>query len=262
VSDPLVVGTPSTVGPRTGTCEPWATTADLCSPCNGYDLDTLNAEDWLQVASDILFDLTGRTWAGFCEDTVRPCRSESLCPPVRRGASCGCPRVSEIALGGFPLVSVNTVRIDGEVVDPARYRIDDHRTLVYLPADGDTRRGWPRCQDLTLDASEEGTFEVVYTYGMHPPVGGTRHAATLACELMKTCDDTLRKTCRLPERVTSVTMQGTTVAMLDPLSLFEDGRTGLGEVDMWVASVRLGRRRRPPAVLIPGRGRRVRRTGT
>ena len=53
--------------------------------------------------------------------------------------------------------------------------------------------------------------------------------------------------------MTSITRQGISLAVLDPLTLFVDGLTGLPEVDLWVQSVRLGRARRSASLMVPGR---------
>jgi hypothetical protein len=63
--------------------------------------------------------------------------------------------------------------------------------------------------------------------------------------------DVIEKGCRLPKRVQTVTRQNVTLAVLDPLTLFKDGMTGLAEVDLWVAADARGDATRPAAVLDP-----------
>lgn len=250
--------------PNTSTCEPWATVADVCAPCDDYAFDLVQLEDGLQVASDVLFNLTGRQWPGECSTTVRPCgyrRADSCgCMSSR---TCGCRRLSELQLPG-PVVSVEQVKIDGEVVPTARYRVDDHRHLVYLPeSDSAERQGWPCCQRLDLADTEDDTWSVTYTFGMAPPPGGVRAAAALGCQLALACSPESAGQCRLPKRVTSITRQGVTLAMIDPLTLFADGLTGLAEVDLWVQSIILGAKRRRASVWVPGQARHaIRHVGT
>lgn len=263
--------------PCQGTCTPWATVADVSSPCDDYEFDEALLEDALQVASDVLFDLTGRAWAGSCTEVVRPCSRyratghaggwhdgrtwAGWCGCARR-RSCGCSRLSEIRLGGYPITGITAVKVDGDTLDPSLHRVDDHRWLVRLPDPDGTNPGWPCCQDLALPDTDEGTFSVEYVYGVEPPRGGVRAAASLGCQLALAWSPETVGQCRLPKRVTTIARQGVTLAVLDPLTLFRDGLTGLSDVDLWVASVWMGRKRRRSTVVVPGQGRAVRRAGT
>lgn len=261
------------------TCSPWATEADVCSPCDDYAFDSILLEDSLQLASDVLFNLTGRQWPGICDDVVRPCGNRTTSPwgryAVGAGAmvgwcgcydsrTCGCRRLSEIRLPGFPVVEVTEVKIDGQVVDPARYRVDDRRWLVWIPdpTGVEPRTAWPCCQRTDLADTEEGTFSVAYSYGAEPPIGGVKAAASLGCQLALSCQPETIGSCRLPKRVTTITRQGISLAVLDPLTLFKDGLTGLSEVDLWVSSIFIGAKRRRATVKVIGSGRRFRRVGT
>lgn len=239
--------------PTTSTCAPWATVADVGAPCNEYDFDVVTLETSLQIASDVLFQLTGRRYSGECETTIRPCgyRQPDSCGCLSSRA-CGCRRLSELRLPGV-VVEVTEVRIDGAVVDPARYRVDDWRTLVYLPeSDTADRQGWPCCQRLDQPDTEPDTWSVTYTHGIDPPPGGVRAAAVLGCQLALSFNPDTAGQCRLPKRVTAITRQGVTIAVLDPLTLFADGITGLADVDLWVQSELIGAKRRSAQVLVPG----------
>jgi len=258
------------------TCQPWATTADVCSPCDDYEFSSVLLGDCLQWASDILYDLTMRRWPGLCEETVRPCGAEYAWPTNPRpayspwygwawwqtaggcgctnAASCGCHHHSELRLPRNPVdASSVVVTIDGAVVNPARYRVDDGFRLVYQPeSTSAARQGWPCCQDLSLPAGEANTWTVEYGYGQLPPIGGVMSAAQLGCQLALSCQPETIGRCRLPKRVTSITRQGITVAaVLDPLELFGQGLTGLPEVDLWVASVNRGQANRGASVGVP-----------
>lgn len=266
-----------------GTCSPWATSADVCSPCDDYSFDPALLDDTLQAASDVLFDLTGRRWPGECTDTLRPCgfRGEDGAGggtfPIgqlgttlgacgcRAPLTCGCGGLSEVRLPGYPVVSIDQVKIDGAVQPADRYRLDENRWLVWIGDDSDStvRRRLPCCQRLRLADTEENTWSVTYTYGQGPPIGGVLAAASLGCQLAMACQPETVGACRLPRRVTSITRQGVTTAVLDPLSLFQDGKTGLAEVDLWVASVNRGAKQRRATVMLPAWVRqRSRRAGT
>lgn len=250
--------------PSTGTCEPWATDADVGSPCDDYSFDPTLLADALQIASDVLYEFTGRQWPGTCSTTIRPCgyRQPDSCGCLS-SATCACKALSEITLPGV-VAAVTEVKIDGAAISSDRYRVDDWRHLVYLPeSDSATRQGWPCCQRLDRADTEEDTWSITYQYGQDPPTGGVRAAAVLGCQLAVAFQPETIGECRLPKRVTSITRQGVSMTMLDPLTLFDDGKTGLEEVDLWVASIRLGARRRRAKVLVPGQAKHgLRRVGT
>jgi len=253
------------------TCAPWATEADVCAPCDTYEFDPVLLETGLQIASDVLFNLTGRRWPGICTDLVRPagvCGCDGhmgpWLPPGIAGGGCPCGGVSEVVLPGYPVVSIIEVLIDGVAVDPARYRVDNRRRLVWQPEITATggRSGWPCCPRLDVAADEDGTWSVEYEYGQDPPAAGIQYAGVLGCQLALACSPATIGQCRLPKRVTSITRQGVSLAVLDPLTLFLDGLTGLSEVDLWVQSIRLGDARRRATAWVPGRPGRARRDTT
>lgn len=245
--------------PRQGLDAPWCTTADLpCTPAPPADLTDEQANEWvdswLLFASDVLYQLSGRQWPGAVTETVRPLGCGCVAGPGPRrpaGTWCGCGGVDRLELARRPLVSVDEVKVDGQVLDPSAYTVDDDRWLVRL--DG---HDWPSSQDLRLADTEVGTWSVTYTGGVAPPVGGVKSAASLACQLMAAA--TPDTECRLPQRITAITRQGVTVAVLDPLTLFADGLTGLAEVDLWLGSLRIGRRDAEPTVVVPERARQGR----
>lgn len=253
---------------RTAPCE-WPLLG--CDLSDVADVDVRAAlETW---ATSYLWRWTGYTF-GLCETVIRPARDD--CPDTTYagagafgfmpvlvggvwrnlscglcGTSCGCDGdLTAIRLPG-PVESVASVTIDGDVLDPAAYRVDDHGILTRH--DGD---GWPRCQDLTLPADAEGTWSVAYTWGVPVPVDGQLAAGTLACQLAKAHrgDDD----CQLPERVQTITRQGVTVGLLDPFDGLHDGRTGIWSVDAWVQSI-VGSPTRS-RVLSPDRARSARTT--
>lgn len=244
------------------TCAPWATEADMPSPCDAsLDSDVLTL--WRQVASDILFNLTGRRWPGECTRIDRPCRGGCFAgrssPWPFRDAErrCGCTSLSRVRLTGTPVATdgIVEVLVDGEVVDPAEYMVQNGRHLVGLrQADGILRR-WPNCQYEELPTTEVGTWSVEYHYGTAPPLGGVRAAGQLGCQLALSTNPqaVADGRCRLPKRVTTITRQGVTLAVLDTFALFKDGLTGLSEVDLWISSIRYGDKGRRASMSDPGR---------
>lgn len=266
----LLVHTPGQIG---STCAPWATSADACAPCDDYAIDTVVLDDKMQMATDVLFNLTGRRWPGECVDIIRP-QAQYRMADVRswwpadapaapwgwcschRGREAGCSTMSEIKLPGHPVSQV-TVMLDGAVFTD--WRLDDGRYLVRT--DGD---GWPCCQNMDGDpTADDDTFEVTYVYGRRPPIGGVVAAATLGCQYALACDPDAVSDgrCRLPRNIASKSRAGTTTNFFDPQTLVNDGQVGIAEVDQWVMSVMLGDKRRRATVMVPGQSRSARRPG-
>lgn len=240
------------------TCTPWAEVGDVCAPCNDYEFDVDDLDDWLQMATDFLYDVTRRRWPGLCSAVVRPCAREltdCACNAWHAG-QCGCRRVSQVDLQPHGRVqAIDSVTIDGATLDPARYRLDERRWLVYLPESPSSHpRGWPLHQRLDLPLTADQTWSIAYTYGTAPPIGGVKAAAALGCELALSChsDPTVASRCRLPKAVTNVSRQGVTIAKANPSALFPGGVTGIQVVDLWVAGVNIGSTRRPATVFRPG----------
>lgn len=202
----------------------------MARPCDGWipdsgcDCTPEPSADQLDAAALILDALTGSQY-GLCEHTVLPC-------VVRKCARayCDCCHLEEVMLPG-PVHSIVEVTLDGVVLDDGAYRVDDYLWLVRT--DGEQ---WPACPT---------SFEVTYLKGWEVPAGGEAMVSELACELAKAaCND---KTCRLPQRITSLSRQGVSVS-------FEHftGLTGLFVVDNWVDAVkRLNMKPRVHSVDLP-----------
>lgn len=263
-------------------------------PCQDYATPTDTWEQLLRFSSDVLYEISGRRWPGLCVTTVRPQGAQPapgrprwphggagsvagqlwLGDPSVRGVwvGCSCNRSERTGCHGVPelrladrVVSIGSVKIDGVVIPTNEYRLDDHRYLVGLRQPDGSERTWPCCQRDDLPDTEVGTFAVTFTRGGLPPVGGTFATASLACELgkgMGLLGDDAAKKCRLPRRVTSIVRQNVTVAVLDPLTLFQEGRTGLPEVDLWLSSLQMGQQRRRGTMIPMGKRRGSRRAGS
>lgn len=198
------------------------------------------------AASQLMWSLTGRQF-GCCTVTVRPCRKKCENPcgmwqggfpwiPVMletgewtnrscdcQGDSCSCTKLSEVNLP-TPVCSVSEVKIDGVVVDPTTYRVDNFQKLVRLGADV-----WPECNDLTKPDTEVGTWSVTLTYGKPVPPLVILGANEFACEIIKSC---IGQPCKLPQRLSSITRQGVSMTFLDDMSFLDKGLTGMYFVDL------------------------------
>lgn len=238
--------------PCTSICTPWATIDDVCAPCTEvYDLDQALLDDMLDVASDVLYILSGSRFPGSCQETVRPCGGDCGCGRSR----CGCSTLSEVDLGYYPITSILEVKVDGDIlVNGTDYRVDEFSKLVRL---GD--EAWPRYQDLSLGSDQDNTFEVTFTYGVPPPPAGVKAAAELACQLTLACTPGAEGKCKLPKRTRSVARQGVTIEMFDPNAFLDKGKIGLYVVDLFLTTYP---RPSPLAMASPDIGPSVRRVGT
>jgi hypothetical protein len=207
-----------------------------------------------QMAVDFLWRWTGRRFS-VCEVTVRPCRERCwdgestfgsitarrpFTPALIRGEwfniacgscgdTCGCGDTPALKLPG-PVEEVTEITIDGEVLDPGAYRVDNHSLLVRV--DGDR---WPTCQNMTGTLDDPDSFGITYSVGIPVPVGGQVAAGVLAGELAKAaCGDS---SCALPKRLQAITRQGVTVGFMDAFEDLKTGGTGIWLVDSWVTSV-------------------------
>lgn len=264
-------------GPSESTCSPWATDIDLCEPCADYEFPVGLIDETLQVASDLLFQFSGRQFPGLCTKTVRPCSQRIYndpfpdrtstaivtTSPIRLACgctspdACGCSGLSQIDLGVYPVVSIDEVKVDGAVLPESAYRVDDYKWLVRL--DGES---WMCCQDLSLADTEVGTFSVTVTYGREVPTAGRHAAAILACELALSCTSNPPGECRLPPKVQSVTRQGVSMVLLNPAEVLIQGRTGIAEVDLFVQAYNPTQKRMPSAVFSPDIKPKARRVDT
>ncbi len=218
--------------------------------CDGWDdLDSTMQEQATQYATLVLWAATGRQY-GECQMVVRPCGrfcdnntsfyySDGFWVPyisggVWRNCWCGsgepscfkCKPNCQVWLPG-PVSSIQEVLLDGAVVDPDTYRVDDGVWLVRTKQ-LDEEDCWPQCQNYDLPVTEEHTFQVTYTRGKPVPAALTNAAKTLACEYVKACQG---QACALPGRVQNIARQGVSVTMASIDDVLKHGLTGIKTVD-------------------------------
>jgi len=222
------------------TVVPWAAPADVpASVVSAVSAETLAAA--LGSASTILWHLTGRRWAGVRGATVAVMPRRCRCNPwssvethgladafvgigvVRHDSWCPTDDL-RLVLPDYPVQSVTAVVAPDETYGPVNLRIHDGRTVALVDDDG-FERHWPHRR-----------YIVTYTHGSPPPIEGRRYAALYAAQLALAATPGA-KDCKLPTRVQTVTRQNVTLAMLDPFEFLDKGRTGLVDVDTWIAAV-------------------------
>lgn len=224
---------------------------------DGYDQAVLEQRAAAQLAVDVMFYLSARQY-GLFETVVRPC-------PVRQSTvgygpvgayllswegnnwvnwPCGCtggcslsgPRV--VHLRG-PVNSIVEVKIAGAVLDPSEYVLEGN--LLY-------RKGgpWPG-QDRGRPAGEANTWTVTYLWGYAVPEELAVLTGLLAREFLDSFDNEGR--CRLPRTVTTTSRQGVTYRVYDPAAIYGNGKTGIPEIDLWLAGVNPNHIMAAPTVL-------------
>lgn len=202
----------------------------------------------VEVAVSVLWALSGRQF-GVCPTLTRPCPPPA--PGLRAGSpwdqsvapfiptfefgrwvnySCGCtgrctaagPRT--VHLPG-PVSDIVVVTICGEVLDPGEYTLEGD--MLY-------RNGanWPS-QNYNRPLDEDGTWSVLYSKGVPVPAGVGVFVGQLAKEFLAACSG---EQCRLPRNVVATTSRGVT-RQFDPTGMYASGKTGLSEIDVWLAAV-------------------------
>jgi len=232
-------------------CSRWIDDLGACCGSIG-PVDQGLIDEAIDAATEILWALSGRRYL-VCPVSVRPCvtRCSTIpvgwsmwgvgtpwpesyrllaalqchCPPE----SCGCVALPTVVVPG-PIFRMTAVWVDGQQLPSTAYRVDSGSRLTRL--DG---QQWPACSDLAAGPTDPGSFIIDYERGRQPPEMLREAARVLACELVKSC--TPGADCALPQRVTSITRQGVSFAMLDPMDFMDNGRTGLYAVDLALAAL-------------------------
>lgn len=251
---------------------------DRLEPADPTPEQTAQIERMLHVSTEIIWRLSGKQF-GACPRTIRPCRqscadrptygywSGMLWTPVldngtwfnrkcdtcfSNASGCACSELCEVDLPG-PVSEILQVKVDGGILDPSEYRVDNARKLVRtsVTVSATAPTCWPTCQDLAKADTEEGTFSVTYRPGQPVPQSALWAAGLLACELMKACDGD--KECALPTNAQRIARQGVTVELTPVLVKPGAFATGIPEVDLWLQSVNPYKSAMRPAVYSPDR---------
>lgn len=257
-----------------GPCTAWTTSLAIAQ-CAGV-VNSNIYDDAIYAASEILYELSARRFPGVCERTVRPCQtSNSYCgvqilsrgyvinwTGSNWGYDCGCQPLSSVPLAGTPVREILEVKIDGDVVDPSTYRLDQFKDLVRL--DGAM---WPACQNLGLPDTEDGTWSVTYEYGQGIPLAGQLAARDLAYQIYLSCSSTdAEGDCDLPDGITRLTRQGITYEMPAFVSWGRDfsgnWHTGISSLDRFLTAYNPSGLQRRPILYVPGAQKQARRVGS
>jgi hypothetical protein len=211
-----------------------------CLPDVDAELDIARMQEAIDTAVAILWAFTGRQF-GQCPRIVRPCpqrdTNDAWWAPgwswyvelaVWDNTPCGCGPRCRVGGPGVvhlpgPVHSITAVTVGDSVLASTAYRLEGDRLYAMSGR-------WPS-QNLERPAGEPGTWSVEYLSGLEPPAGAALMVGKLALEFWNACTG---GKCRLPPRVESVVRQGVSMKMADPAVLFEDRRTGIREIDLWI----------------------------
>lgn len=238
-----------------GPCSPW----DARWTCDVSCESPVVTAEAVVVATEVVWALSGRQF-GLCEVTLRPCRQECGTYPWpnsglsggwsewpgqswlsvalvggqwfnvvcgRCTSGCACTSIEEITLPA-PVYRIIEVRVDGDVLPTGSYRLDDARKLVRI--DGGE---WPRCNDLNLADTEDGTWSVTAEYGQVVPESGAWAVGELACQLIRARNG---EDCMLPANVTQLVRQGVTIQMPNAVELIKEGVSNLYLVNLFIST--------------------------
>jgi hypothetical protein len=234
----------------------WVVPSDLGATYS----DSEYADDACQMASNILWAMSGRKYHGISTVTERYITSidafryqgisaNNFQPHLVNGSVYNMPSedwndsayqtdgtssLSRIRLRGKPVQEIHLLRslYDGQIINPDYYYVAEHSEIRAY-----TGTPWP-----------PGNVEVTYTYGIRVPTAGRMAAKLFAIELIKfwTGDD-----CALPDRVTSISRQGVSYTVLDNQDFLENMRIGIYAVDLFIKTANPSKALAPSKVFSP-----------
>lgn len=249
---------------------PWCTEDDLplgrISDSNDRKITDIQLGWMIAAATDLLYVLSGRHFKSG-RSVVRPTHIVGPSAPLiypwgsmaGYGSAWGFTVGSAWAATGFgwevaqefsevvlqaPVTAINSVMVDGTVLDPSAYSLYDGRRLVR-----NYGGAWPWNQPLIAPVTQAGTWQIDYDWGITPPTSGRLACAELAIELALGFSG--QDECRLPARVLSVASQGVNVAVGDALSFILADLTGLPICDAFLQAFNPAKLRRRTVFLAP-----------
>lgn len=256
----------------------WITVDDLRADTSEaaekiQDADDSELQRAVDLATFVLFKATAERWPGLADDICWPCARTNVASSwfyprsshssgygdggltwlwasswgwctCGLGPLCVCLSHVRITLGAWPVNEITAVTIDGVLLDPSTYRLDENRWLSRI--DGLT---WPAWQNLA-----DPSFIVEFVKGRAPVAGAIAACTIYAMEIAKA---NLGEECNLPSRVASIVRQGTTVNFTSVTDLLANNLTGVPLVDTWIIAANGGvaRPHAPAMVASPDIGR-------
>ena len=230
----------------------WVVPSDLGTTYS----DSPYADDACQMASNVLWAMSGRKYSGITTVTERyitsldafrygGVSSKTFFPTLINGSvenvpvedwrdsayqSDGSSSLSRIKLRGKPVQEIHLVRsiYTGTIIEPDTYYVAEHASIIAYKG-----TPWP-----------PGNLEITYTYGMKPPVAGRQAARVFATELINLWEG---NDCALPDRITSISRQGVSYTVLDNQDFLDNMRIGIYSIDLFLKTAN------PAKALAPSR---------
>lgn len=250
--------------PNTGLINNWAS---FSATVQTYAVD---------LATSVLWGATGRQF-GLTDLTIRPCWNPQMptyitypsiwnagqyggqyawglfafsgnfallsscgCGLSTQGSACGCdPPQIELPM---PVYQIIAVVENGVTLAPSVYRVDGN---ALVRQDGSS---WNYRQNLAAPLGGQGTWSVRYLRGKPVPQAVNDAAGILAGEFAK---GVTGQSCRLPQRMVSMSRQGVTAQFVNFQDALSKGFTGVLEVDMVIRTYNPRGLTHRPRVLTP-----------
>ena len=233
---------------------PWITAAETAFPESPY------AQTAVEYATFVLYKLTAEKYPGISRTTetyVAEARGSSHADPVSTEALHNIQRIGvptsiqypqRLYLRGTPAHEVFSVHYGETLLDPSEYILFNKRFLKLSNG------------AIWNYACDQRGITVDYSYGMLPPQAGILAATTLANELLILMGEgSDMNQCRIPERVTSVSREGISFDMVNPMEFMDEGKTGIWEIDLFIRTANPSRAKKQPRLLSASDPRRYRR---
>lgn len=227
---------------------------EWCSPDDLQNAASPLAPSAVRVASRILYALTGRIYAG--EKTV----TETYLPAMAAADPLLTYTLAQYGIGTIHGMSPMRVGLSGQIRIPLRRRpvtqilsvqtaVPNQVPTIIAPASYELTQS----TYLTLlpTAPVLVGLTVEYSYGQDPPPDGVDAAVSLADELIMLFSGVEDSQDTRLKGVTSFTRNGVAIEIEDARTILTDGRTGIPQVDLFVASVNPTRAKMRSRVVSP-----------
>src|SRR5690625_1082992 len=176
-----------------GVCGDWIDRTQGLPMCDA-DLDPDLVDQAITTATELLFEASGRQFRGVCTDTIHPHQTGGGCWWMDRvpwrvrpvsdccgtgwaGLWCAGGIHAAVPLPNTPVVAVDEIVIDGDLLNDGLWQVIDYRWLVR------TAGVWPT--PASGPGVDPEAFKVTYRWGTPPPQPARMAAQVMACELAK-----------------------------------------------------------------------------
>lgn len=217
----------------------WIEPEDTIDPTGEYTIQCIEAASWL------LYKLTAEKYPG--TSTTTECYGSEVHTPISVRPTILNGNIYNMASGDYnrklylrhkPAIRINSIYNNGLLVPSGSYQLRNNAFLVQS-----NKTSW--------NLSPVNEYCINYDHGLNPPQAGKNAAKLLADEFI--LYNTKPSQCKLPERVTSVSRQQVSFAILDPHTFLNEGKVGIYLVDLFIAAANPNQAKKKPRVISPDR---------